>query len=277
MRFTKMHGTENDYVYVNCFEEQVRDAAALSRAIANRYTGVGGDGLILICPSDLGAVRMEMYNADGSRAQMCGNGIRCVAKYAYEHGLSGGSASIAIETDSGVKRAECEVLDGQVRAVTIDMGSPRFAPSDLPALMDGAELIDAPIAINGKVYQFTGVSMGNPHAVVFVSDLATIDLPVDGPKLESHELFPEKVNAHFVQVESAERVRVLTWERGSGPTRACGTGVSAVCVAGVRTERTGRRIIAEVPGGELELRWGDDDHVYMTGPAVEVFTGTWPD
>ncbi len=250
------------------------DAPALARVISSRHTGVGSDGLILICPSNEADVRMEMYNADGSRAQMCGNGIRCVAKYASDHGLVS-STTVAIESDDGVKMAECVVEQGKVATVTIDMGRPRFAPADLPVLLDGVEIVNVPIEINDRTYALTAVSMGNPHAVIFLDDLDAIDLPVDGPALESHPLFPQRVNAHFVHAESPNSVRVLTWERGSGPTRACGTGVSAVCVAGARTGHTGREITAHVPGGFLSLRWAENDHVYMTGPAVEVFTGDW--
>ena len=274
MKFTKMHGTGNDYVLVNCLEETVEDASGVARALSCRHTGIGSDGLILIRPSAIAAVRMEVYNADGSRAQMCGNGIRCVAKYAYDHGLTA-ETDIPIDTDDGLKRAHCVLAGGTVTRVRIDMGEPRFAPGDMPVSLEADEVIEAPIEINGRYLTMTCVSMGNPHAVFFVDSLEDVDLPSDGPAMESHPLFPERVNAHFVQVKRPDRVAVVTWERGSGPTRACGTGVSAVCVAGVRTNRTQRHITAEVPGGELELHWRENNHVYMIGAAVEVFSGSW--
>ena len=275
MRFTKMHGTGNDYVFVNCFSEAVDDAPALARAVSDRHTGIGGDGLILICPSQTAAVRMEMYNADGSRAQMCGNGIRCVAKFVHDHGLFAGS-TIPIETDDGVKTAECALAGGKVSTVRIDMGRPRFKPSEVPVALDGETVVDVPIEINGRRWTMTCLSMGNPHAVVFLDSPAEFDLHRDGPAFEKHELFPERVNAHFVYVRSPSRVEMCSWERGSGPTQACGTGASAVCVAAALAGRTERALTVSLPGGELELLWSDDDHVYMTGPAVEVFNGDWP-
>lgn len=272
MRFTKMHGTGNDYVLVNCFSETVDGAPALARSVSDRHTGIGGDGLILICPSETAAVRMEMYNADGSRAQMCGNGIRCVAKFVHDHGLFAGS-TISIETDDGVKTAECTLAGGKVSTVRIDMGQPRFKPSDVPVALQGDTVVDVPIEINGRRWTMTCLSMGNPHAVVFLESSAEFDLHRDGPAFEKHELFPERVNAHFVHVRSPSRVEMCSWERGSGPTQACGTGASAVCVAAALTGRTERALTVSLPGGELELLWSDDDHVYMTGPAVEVFNG----
>jgi diaminopimelate epimerase len=205
---------------------------------------------------------------------MCGNGIRCVAKYAYDHGLTG-DTSIPIDTDDGVKVAECALEGGKVSRVRIDMGRPRFDPESIPVSLDGEEVVNAPIEINGRTLHMTCVSMGNPHAVVFVDDLSAIDVAADGRAMERHALFPDRTNAHFVRVVSRDRVEVLTWERGSGRTMACGTGVSAVCVAGAKTDRTARHIIAKAEGGELELEWADDDHVYKTGPAVEVFSGVW--
>jgi diaminopimelate epimerase len=274
MKFTKMHGTGNDYVYVNGFDETVPDASNLAIAIADRHTGVGGDGLIIIQPSDVAVARMEMYNADGSRGGMCGNGIRCVAKYLYDHGLTT-DATISIDTDDGIKTAECSVVDGRVATVTIDMGVPRFAPGEIPMKLEGDRIVERPIEVNGRELRMTCLSMGNPHAVVFVDDFSEIVLDRDGPALEGHRLFPDRVNVHFVVVCSRARARVLHWERGSGPTKACGTGVCAVCVAGVVTDRMDRRIVTEVPGGELELRWSEDGHVFMAGPAVEVFSGDW--
>ena len=275
VEFTKMHGTGNDYVFVNCFEESVDDPVSLAREISHRHTGVGSDGLILIGPSETAAVRMEMYNADGSRGLMCGNGIRCVAKYAYEHGLAR-DAIMSIETDDGVKQVECTLDGRRVVSVRVDMGEPRFAPCDVSGNTPDDAVIDAPIEINGRTFRMTCLSMGNPHAVIFVDSLGDVDLSADGQVMERNSIFPNGVNTHFVSVVAPDRVVAMTWERGSGRTQACGTGMSAVCVAGVRTARTNRRITAEVPGGRLDLFWHTDNHVYLTGPAVEVFNGTWP-
>ena len=275
MRFTKMHGLGNDYAYVDCFEEQVTDPAALARVISARHTGVGSDGLILVGPSQTADVRMEMYNADGSRGQMCGNGIRCVAKYAVEHGLAK-KTDLRIETDSGIKNLQCRLANGRVVSVRVDMGRPMLAPSSLPSTIISDTLIDHPLRIGQTTWTVTCVSMGNPHAVIFVDDLEAVALAEIGPKIERAPEFPERINAHFVRVQSPGRVTMLTWERGSGATRACGTGACAVCVAGALTRRAGRAVTARLPGGELEIEWADDDHVYMTGPAVEVFSGDWP-
>lgn len=276
MNFTKMHGTGNDFVCINCFDQPVVDPAKLARATADRHTGIGSDGLILILPSSAATVRMEMYNGDGSRAQMCGNGLRCVAKFAYDHGLTR-QTTLPIETDDGIKQAECTVVNGKVARVRLDMGRPRFKPDEIPVRLTGSAAIDVVTKVAGLSLKMTCVSMGNPHAVLFVDSLADIDLARHGPAMENHDLFPERVNAHFVQVEASDRVTMLTWERGNGRTRACGTGASAVCVAGAVTGRTQRRILATVEGGQLELEWRADDHVYKTGPAVEVFRGYWPD
>ncbi|MCH7526110.1 MAG: diaminopimelate epimerase [Planctomycetes bacterium] len=299
MKFVKMHGTGNDYVFVSLFEEIVTNPSTLAKMVSDRHVGIGADGLILIGPSKVAAVRMEIYNADGSRAQMCGNGIRCVAKYAYERGLAGlqiasetgGPPSrnagaggtkplppLCIETDVGIKEAHCTVTDGKVSSVRIDMGTPSLTPRDIPVRHDGDRAIDLPIEINGRTLRMTCVSMGNPHAVVFVENLSVISLAQDGAAIESHPLFPERVNAHFACVETPGRITVSTWERGSGATLACGTGASAVCVAGVLAGRTSPQVTVVVPGGELELNWdrAGNNHVYMTGPAVEVFSGDWP-
>ncbi len=275
MKFTKMHGLGNDYVYVNCFEERVTDPPALSRAVADRYRGIGSDGLIMICPSDRADVRMEMYNADGSRGKMCGNGIRCVAKYAIEHGLAAGP-SVDVDSDSGVKHIVCDVRDGVVLTARVDMGEPQFSPASLPCTIDADPIRDYRVALDGCAFAITCVSMGNPHAVVFVDNVASFDLARFGPALERHDAFPERVNAHFVQVDSPDHLTMRTWERGSGPTQACGTGACAVAVAAALTERARRRVIATLPGGDLELDWAGDNHVFKTGPAVEVFTGVWP-
>jgi len=275
MKFTTMHGLGNDYVYVDAREEHPTDPAELARRVSDRHTGIGSDGLILIQPSRVAHVRMEMYNADGSRAQMCGNGIRCVAKFAVERGLTPGP-ELMIETDAGVRRAMCFVDRGYVNRVRVDMGKPSLDPESLPSTIRGDRVVDHPLRLDDFDLRITCVSMGNPHAVAFVDDLEAINLAGVGSRLENAAEFPERINAHFVQVDNRAAVTMKTWERGSGATRACGTGACAVCVAGSVTGRTDRKILARLPGGELELEWAADDHVYMTGPAVEVFTGDWP-
>lgn len=274
MKFTKMHGLGNDYVYVNGFTEHIAEPSKLSRILSNRHTGIGSDGLILIHPSVKADVRMEMYNADGSRGEMCGNGIRCVAKYAVEHGLAK-SPKLRIETDAGIKLAECRIEDGKVRTVRIDMGPPELSARAIPTTIASDRVIDHPMRIGGVEYRVTCVSMGNPHAVIFTRELQKIDLVETGPKFEHAAEFPNRINTHFVRVDSPTHVTMRTWERGSGATRACGTGACAVGVAGVLTGRTQRSITVSLPGGELQIEWADDDHVYMTGEAVEVFSGEW--
>lgn len=274
MKFTKMHGLGNDYIFVNGFEEKIPNPARLSRIISDRHAGVGSDGLIIIQPSDRADVRMEMYNADGSRAQMCGNGIRCVAKYAMERGLAIGP-EIRIDTDSGIKEATCLLEKNKVTGVRVDMGKPSLRALDLPSTIDLEKIVEHPLRIDSNTFSITCVSMGNPHAVIFVEQLHRIDLEESGPKIEHAAEFPQRINVHFVRVDAADRVTMRTWERGSGATRACGTGACSVCVAGAITNRTGRHIFATLPGGVLEIKWADDDHVFMTGEAVEVFSGAW--
>lgn len=276
MRFTKMHGLGNDYVYVNCFEERVADAPALARAVSDRHFGIGGDGLILICPSSKADARMEMYNIDGSRGQMCGNGIRCVAKYTFDHGLSRNNP-LRIETDAGVLTLDLTLQGEKVAQVRANIGRPRLRPQDLPTTLTGNQMIEHPIDVNGRMLPMTCISFGNPHAVVFVDSLAQIDLPKDGTFLENHAVFPERCNIHFAQVNSKQDATMRAWERGSGATLACGTGASAVCVAGALTGRSDRRMTVHLPGGDLRIEWNEkDDCVYMTGPATEVFSGDWP-
>lgn len=275
MRFTKMHGAGNDYVYVNCFDEPLPDdPAALARKIADRHFGVGGDGLVLICPSQAADVRMRMFNADGSEAEMCGNAIRCVAKYAYDHGLTQKKA-LAIETGRGVLTLELEVHDGLVMRARVDMGEPILEPAKIPTTLPGRMVQNVPLTIGGRTFPVTCVSMGNPHCVAFVEELSDQWVHDFGPLIEVDSHFPRRVNAEFVQVLSPSEVRMRVWERGSGETLACGTGAAAVCVAGVLTGRTQRKITVHLLGGDLELEWADDGHVYKTGPATEVFSGEW--
>ncbi len=276
MRFTKMHGLGNDYVYVDVFTTRVVEPPKLARAVSDRHTGIGSDGLILIGPSTNADMRMEMYNAEGSRGEMCGNGIRCVAKYAVEHDLAKGPR-LTIETDVGVKTVECAMDHGKVTSVRVDMGAPLLEARSIPTTIAAARVIDHPVNIGGVEYRITCVSMGNPHVVAFVRELHKVDLVEAGPRFEGSALFPSKVNAHFARVDDRAHVTVRHWERGSGATRACGSGACAVCVAGALTGRTERRITAFLPGGELDIEWAGNDHVYMTGPAVEVFSGDWPE
>lgn len=277
MRFTKMHGIGNDYVYVDGWQETVADPAALAVRISDRHFGVGSDGLILVLPDEQADVGMRMFNADGSEAQMCGNGVRCVAKYAYDHGRSKANP-MRVATRAGVKtiRLSVDAAD-KVTAATVDMGEPILGGRDIPTVFDTPQVIDVPLEVEGQSFWATCVSMGNPHAVIYVPDVRAIDLPRLGPKLENHRAFPERVNVHFVTVQAEGEVSMVTWERGAGITLACGTGACAVCVAGVLTGRSGRQITAHLPGGDLHLEWrAANNHVYMTGPASEIFSGDWP-
>ena len=290
MRFCKMHGIGNDYVYVDCFRQPPpRDPAGLSRVISDRHFGVGGDGLILIAPSERADARMRMFNADGSESEMCGNGIRCVAKYVYDHGLAV-KPRLTIETGRGILTLDLEIKDGRVRRVTVDMGTPILEADKVPTTLPGPRVVNQPLpSVVGADDQrrlgecgldprLTCVSMGNPHAVLYCRDVGKVPLETVGPVLEHASMFPRRINVHFVQVHSPDEVTMRTWERGSGVTQACGTGACAVATAGVLTGRTGRRLRAHLPGGDLELHWSEaDDHVYMTGPAVEVFAGEWPE
>ena len=270
--FTKMHGAGNDYVYVNGFDLQIADPPALARALSPRRKGIGSDGLILIQPSSVAAVRMEMYNADGSRGEMCGNGIRCVGKYAWEHGLARENP-MRVETDAGIKMLELEVSDGEVRSVNVDMGEPILDPARIPAHFDGPTAIDAPLEVDGEIHRVTCVSMGNPHCVLFVADVGALDLEAIGPSFEHHARFPKRTNTEFVQVLSPREVKMRVWERGSGETAACGTGACAVAVGAALTGRTDRRVRVHLLGGDLDIEWRADGHVAMRGEAVEVFTG----
>ncbi|KAB2834476.1 MAG: diaminopimelate epimerase [Candidatus Brocadia sp.] len=273
MKFTKMHGIGNDYIYVNCFEEEVTAPAKLAPIISDRHFGVGSDGLILILPSAVADCRMRIFNADGSEAQMCGNGIRCVAKYVYDHKITQKNP-LTVETLAGVKTIQVFTENGRVSKAKVNMGKPGLMRSEIPMIGNETQVIDETLAIDKKVsFRITCVSMGNPHCVVFVDDLGRFDISKYGSELERHQVFPERINVHFVQVHNREEVTMKTWERGSGMTMACGTGASAVCVAGVLNKKTGRKVLAHLPGGDLALEWAEDGNAYMTGPATEVFTG----
>ena len=277
MRFTKMHGIGNDYVYVDCVRSAPpADPAGVARAVSDRHFGIGSDGLILICPSERADARMRMFNADGSESEMCGNGLRCVAKFVYDHGIAR-KPRLAIETGRGILSVDLEVANDKVSRVRVNMGAPILQASDIPTKLPGDPPVNAPLEVAGETFAVTCVSMGNPHAVAYVSDVEALSLETLGPKVEHHPAFPRRVNAHFVQVHAPNEVTMRTWERGSGITLACGTGACAVCVAGVLTGKTARKLLAHLPGGDLELEWSEaDNHVYMTGPATEVFSGEWP-
>ncbi|MCK5565930.1 MAG: diaminopimelate epimerase [Planctomycetes bacterium] len=288
MRFTKMHGIGNDYVYVNCFAEEAHNPAQMAITVSDRHTGIGSDGLILICPSETADVKMRMFNADGSESQMCGNGIRCVAKYTYDHELTaaGGTfsaggqrsfeRSLKVETGRGILTLGLEIGDdGKVSQVCVNMGQPILKGLDIPVNIAAEQVVDHDIEIDDQQLSMTCVSMGNPHAVIFCSE-SVEDLTLDkvGPLIENHELFPERVNAHFVKIDGPNELTMRTWERGSGITLACGTGACAVAVAGVLSGRCERNVVAHLPGGDLDLNWCQDDNcVYMTGGATEVFSG----
>ena len=276
MRFTKMHGAGNDYVYVNCFDQTLPDdLPQLARRISDRHFGVGGDGMILIRPSEVADARMQMFNADGSEAEMCGNGVRCVAKYVHDHGLCR-NQTLRIETGAGVLTLELEVVDGLARRIRVDMGEPILQAEKIPTTWSGDKVVNVELPVKGQSLAVTCVSMGNPHCVTFVDQLSDEWVLGVGPRVETDSHFPNRVNAEFVEVHSPAEVRMRVWERGSGETLACGTGACGVCVAGVLTGRTERKIVAHLPGGDLELHWSDEDNrVYMTGPATEVFSGEW--
>ena len=275
MQFTKMHGLGNDYVYVNGFDEQVDDPGAVAQAVSDRHFGIGSDGLILILPSDKADCRMRMFNADGSEAQMCGNGIRCVAKYVYDRGIAR-RERLSVETLAGVLDLNLFVAKGEVHKVRVEMGEPRLQRQQIPMRGTPGEVIGEPLLIDGTTFEVTAVSMGNPHCVVFVEDVSTFDVAGWGPLFERHDVFPEGVNTEFIQVHDRETFSMRVWERGSGETLACGTGASAAAVACHLTGRTGRRVTGHLLGGPLELEWqASDNQVLMTGPAVEVFSGAW--
>ena len=281
MRFTKMHGAGNDYVYVDCFAEPVPDdPAELARRVSDRHLGVGGDGLILILPSGVADARMLMFNADGSEAEMCGNGVRCLAKYVYEHGLVR-KPTLKIETGAGVRSLDLELEGDRVRQVRVDMGEPILEPQRIPTTLPGdpalagGPVVGAELKVAGRKLAVTCVSMGNPHCVTFVDRLSDDWVLCVGPQIERHPAFPRRANAEFVEVISPGEVRMRVWERGSGETLACGTGASAVCVAGALAGRTPRKVLVHLRGGDLTLDWAENNRVYMTGPAVEVFSGEW--
>lgn len=273
MKFTKMQGIGNDYVYVNCFEETVKDPNKTSRFVSDRHFGIGSDGLILIKPSDVADFEMDMYNSDGSQGAMCGNGIRCVAKYVYDYGLTD-KTQISINTKSGIKYLDLTVEDGKVALVKVNMGAPDTIAKNIPIVSDKELVIDEPILVDGKEYRMTGVSMGNPHAVVYIDDVKGLDIEKIGPKFENHKVFPDRVNTEFCKVLDDHTVEMRVWERGAGETLACGTGACAVAVASILNGYTKEEVTIKLLGGDLKIFWDRKENlVYMTGPATVVFDG----
>lgn len=273
MKFTKMHGLGNDYIYVNCFNEPVDDPAGLSKRLSDRHFGIGSDGLILIGPSKCAEFKMEIYNADGSRAGMCGNGIRCLGKYVYENGMTQ-KTRFDVETRSGLRSLKLEEENGEVNKVCVDMGTPRLNAHCIPMMIDKALVIDEPFRVRGEEYRVTCLSMGNPHAVVCVKDVWNFPIGEVGPDFECHPQFPEKVNTEFIRAVNRSTIEMRVWERGSGETFACGTGACAAVVASVLNDLTDEEVTVKLLGGELYIRWDRSvNRVYMTGPAVHVFDG----
>lgn len=274
MKFTKMHGAGNDYVYVNCFAETVVNPAEVAIQVSNRNFGIGSDGLILIMPSDKADVRMRMFNSDGSESEMCGNGIRCVAKYAYDHGIVT-KTEITAETGAGILTLQLfPNAANKVDRVRVNMGPPRLSREEIP--MNGTptpQVVAEELTVLDKTFKITCVSMGNPHCIIYVDDVDNFPVATYGPLIENHQLFPRRTNVEFIQIISRTEVKQRTWERGAGETLACGTGASAVCVAGVLNNLTDRKILNHLAGGDLELEWVENGPVFMTGPATEVFSG----
>lgn len=273
MIFTKMHGLGNDYVCINCFRERVEDPPGFARALCDRHYGIGADGLILICPSKVSDFKMEIYNSDGSVAGMCGNGIRCLGKYVYDYGLTG-KETLSIETKSGIRNMHLQIRDGKACGAMVDMGVPRLNAHSIPILSEKDLVINDPIEVQEKSYRMTGISMGNPHAVIFSEEINGIPLEETGRELEFHPRFPERANIEFCHVTARDRMEVRVWERGVGETLACGTGACAAVVASVLNDLTDEEVIVKLLGGELSVRWDRKvNHVFLEGPAVKVFDG----
>lgn len=273
MKFSKMQGCGNDYVYVNCFQEQISDRPAAAIRVSDRHFGIGGDGMICICPSDRADFKMDMYNADGSRSQMCGNGIRCVAKYVYDKGLTD-KTTITVESGGEVKTLWLNVENGAVSTVRVCMGKPEFVPAKIPVAAPGESFIQQPVEVLGKTWSVSCVSMGNPHAVVFVDSTKELDLETIGPAFENHPLFPERVNTEFIEVVDEKNLNMRVWERGSGETLACGTGATASLAIAALVGKTGNSATLHLLGGDLFIEWDREaDLLYMTGPAAFTFEG----
>ena len=273
MIFTKMHGLGNDYVCINCFRERVEDPPGFARTLCDRHYGIGADGLILICPSKVSDFKMEIYNSDGSVAGMCGNGIRCLGKYVYDYRLTG-KETLSIETKSGIRNMHLHIQDGKACGAMVDMGVPRLNAHSIPILSEKDLVINDPIEVQEKNYRMTGISMGNPHAVIFLEEINGISLEETGRELEFHPRFPERANIEFCHVTARNRMEIRVWERGVGETLACGTGACAAVVASVLNDLTDEEVIVKLLGGELSVRWDRKvNHVFLVGPAVKVFDG----
>ena len=273
MKFTKMHGIGNDYVYMDCTKERLENPGEIARLVSDRHKGIGSDGLILIQSSDEADFEMAMYNADGSYGKMCGNGIRCVAKYVYDNGLTD-KTEISVISGGAVKYLKLTVENGKVKKVRVNMGEPILKPSEIQVVGDGDKLVAVPIVVDNQVYEMTCVSMGNPHAVVFLDDVENLKIEEIGPRFEQHERFPDRVNTEFVERIDRKNLKMRVWERGSGETMACGTGACATAVAAILNGYAERDVTVHLLGGDLEIRWDETDNcVYMTGPAATVFTG----
>ena len=273
MKFTKMHGCGNDYVYVNCFTEKVDHPEETAILVSDRHFGIGSDGLILIKPSDVADFEMDMYNADGSRGAMCGNGIRCVAKYVYDNGLTD-KTRITVSTGSGIKTLDLSVENGKVKTVRVNMGSPVLEAEKIPVISDTSRVISQPITVAGKEFFYTAVSMGNPHAVVFLDDVENLNIEEIGPEFEHHKNFPDRVNTEFIKILDDHTIQMRVWERGSGETYACGTGATAAVAAGCFAGKLAGKVLVHLRGGDLEIECDrDTGRCFMTGPAVTVFTG----
>ena len=273
MKFTKMHGIGNDYVYVNCFKETVEHPSEVAIKVSDRHFGIGSDGLILIKPSEVADGKMEMYNADGSQGAMCGNGIRCVAKYMYDYGITD-KTSISVETKSGIKYLDLTIKDGKVDTVKVNMGTPILKAADIPVRSEKEQVINEPVMVDGKEWKITCVSMGNPHAITYIDDVKNMEIEKIGPKFENHEIFPDRVNTEFVHVIDRNTVEMRVWERGSGETLACGTGACAVAVSSILNGLTEEEVTVKLLGGDLKIFWDrTENKVYMTGSATTVFDG----
>ena len=275
MEFTKMHGLGNDFIVVYGEQELPHNASELAVSLCHRFFGIGADGLVYILPSDIADFKMRIMNSDGSEAEQCGNAIRCVAKYVYDHGYVA-EDKITIETlGAGAQHVQLQVKDGNVEKVTVDMGEPILDGVQIPTTLQGNPIVNQPLEVEGQLYHFTAVSMGNPHCVIYVEDAVSFDLGKWGPPLEVHPFFPKKVNVEFATVQDRNQVDMRVWERGAGPTLACGTGACATLVSSVLNGKTDRLARISLKGGDLFIEWNEDDnHVYMTGPASVVYTGT---
>ena len=273
MKFTKMHGIGNDYVYVNCFEESVKNPAEVSKFVSDRHFGIGSDGLILISPSAKADFRMNIYNADGSQAEMCGNGIRCVAKYVYDYGLTD-KTEFSVETLARIKYLKLQIENGKTATVEVNMGAPILEAKAIPVAVEESPVVNVPVEVKGKIYHMTCVSMGNPHAIIFMNNVKDLDIEAIGPYFENHTVFPKRTNTEFVEVIDRNTVNMRVWERGSDETLACGTGACATTVACILNNKTEDEVTVHLLGGDLKIRWDrENNQVYMTGPATVVFDG----